>query len=341
VSWQRVRGHEAQIRAFERVVQRGRLAHAYLFTGPPGIGKRLFADELAKALLCEAGTGERLEACDCCAACLQVAAGAHPDYFTAGRPEESLELPLSVMREFCQHFALKPARGRGKVGILDDADSLNEESANCFLKTLEEPPSGSVLFLIATSAERQLPTIVSRCQVVHFHPLAEETVRELVRAQGIEEEGLLRRLARLSGGSPGQALALADPALWEFRRRLLDGMVQARCDSVALAHAWIAFVEEAGKEAAAQRRRASVVLRFLIQALAAALTLSVGGTPSVVEEEDLRILQQLVDRADAETLLDLLDRCLEGDFQIDRRAQLVLVLEALLDSLGQRLNAGK
>jgi DNA polymerase-3 subunit delta' len=322
-------------------MQRGRLAHAYLFTGPPGIGKRLFADELAKALLCESPTRDRLEACDHCAACLQVAAGAHPDYFTAGRPEESLELPLAVMREFCHHFALKPARSRGKVGILDDADYLNEESANCFLKTLEEPPPRSVLFLIATSAERQLPTIVSRCQVVHFQPLAEEVVRELMRAQGIGEEALLRRLARLSGGSPGQALALADPALWEFRRRLLEGLIQPRCDSVALAQAWIQLVEEAGKEAAAQRRRANMVLRFLIQVLSAALTLSVGGTPSLVELEDLQIGEQLVRRADADALLDMLDRCLEADFQIERRAQLVLVLEALLDSLGQELNKGK
>lgn len=341
MSWQRVRGHEAQIRMFERVVQRGRLAHAYLFTGPPGIGKRLFAEELAKALLCEAPVGQRLEACDQCAACAQVAAGTHPDYFVAGRPEESVELPISVMREFCQQFALKPARGRGKVAILDDADELNEEAANCFLKTLEEPPPGAVLFLIGTRAERQLPTIVSRCQVIHFQPLAEELVRSLVRAQGVDDESLLERLVHLSGGSPGQALALADPALWEFRRSLLEGMIQPRCDTVALAQAWIQFVEEAGKEAAAQRRRASVVLRFLIQALSAALTLSVGGTPSLVEAEDLRILEQLVHRTDAEALLEMLDRCLDADVQIERRAQLVLVLEAILDSLGQTLNRGK
>src|SRR5262249_19657853 len=158
--------------------------------------------------------------------------------------------------------ALKPARGRGKVGILDDADDLNEEAANCFLKTLEEPPPRSVLLLIGSSTERQLPTIVSRCQVVHFQPLPREMVRELVRTQGIEDESLLRRLVPLSEGSPGQALALADLALWEFRRSLLQGLAQPQFDTVALARSWVQFVEEAGKEAAAQRRRATLVLRF-------------------------------------------------------------------------------
>lgn len=341
MSWQRLCGHESQIRAFERVVQRGRLAHAYLFTGPSGIGKRLFAEELAKALLCEARAEARLEACDRCASCLQIAAGTHPDYFAAGRPQESLELPIAVMRELCQQFALKPARGRGKVAVLDDADDLNEESANCFLKTLEEPPPRSVLLLIGTDAERQLPTIVSRCQVVYFQPLAEETVCELLRAQGLEDESLIHRLTRMSNGSPGQALALADPALWEFRRCLLHDLFQPSSDTVAPAQTWIRFVEDAGKEAAAQRRRAALVLRLLIQFLTAALTASVSGAPSLAEPDDMRILEQLAQRADAEQILGMLDRCLDSDLQIDRRVQLVLVLEALLDALGRLSASGE
>ena len=114
MSWKRVRGHEAQVRAFEHAVQRNRLAHAYLFTGPAGVGKRLFAQELAKALLCEQATPGRLEACDRCPACHQVEAGTHPDCFMASRPEESLELPIDVIRELCRSFSLKPARGRAK-----------------------------------------------------------------------------------------------------------------------------------------------------------------------------------------------------------------------------------
>jgi DNA polymerase-3 subunit delta' len=337
VSWKRVRGHEAQVRAFEHAIGRNRLAHAYLFTGPAGIGKRLFAQELAKSLFCEAASPGRLEACDRCPSCAQVEAGTHPDCFAASRPEEGLELPIEVVRELCRSFALKSMRGRGKVAILDDADDLNEAAANCFLKTLEEPPPRSVLILIGSSRERQLPTIVSRCQVVRFAPLPEALVADILRGQELPDAQMIERLARLSGGSPGQALALADPALWQFRRKLLDGLTRPQPDSVALGKALTQFVEEAGKDAAAQRRRASLVLRLLIEFLNDVLHVRVGGTPRLGEGEDQRSLQALADRLEPERLLEALERCLEGDAHVDRRVQLVLALEALLEALGQQL----
>jgi DNA polymerase-3 subunit delta' len=160
----------------------------------------------------------------------------------------------------------------------------------------------------------------------------------LLRAQGIEDRAQAERLARLSGGSPGQALALADSALWEFRRTLLTGLGGPRLDSVALARQWTEFVEEAGKEAAGQRRRAALALRLLIGLLQDALTLVQGGTPRLTDPEDARALQALVQRVDVEQLLALLERCLEADLQIDRRVQLVLILEALTDAVGQIRN---
>jgi DNA polymerase-3 subunit delta' len=344
VSWKKVKGHGHLVQAFDRVVRRGRLAHAYLFTGPAGIGKRLFAQELAKALLCEATDrgqgGEKgllLEACDRCPACLQVEAGTHPDYFTAGRPEDSLEVPIAVIRELCRNLSLKPARSRGKVAVLDDADDLNDAAANCFLKTLEEPPPRSVLILIGTSEERQLPTIVSRCQVIRFAPLSDALVAELLRFQGVEDPELIGRLVRLSGGSPGQGLALADPALWDFRRGLVQRLSRSAPDTVALAQEWTRFVEEAGKESAGQRRRAQLALRLLIEFLGDALCLSVGGKPKLAEPADLQSLQEVAARLEPDRLLEMLERCLEADAQIDRRVQLVLVVEGLLDSLGQKV----
>jgi len=246
MSWQHIKGHDAVVQLFARAIERGRLAHAYLFAGPAGIGKRLFAGELAKALLCETNPPEKLQACDRCAACIQVAAGTHPDFFAVGRPEESLEVPIELVRELCRTFALKPARGHGKVAILDDADDLNDAAANCFLKTLEEPPPHSLLILIGSSVERQLSTIVSRCQAVRFAPLPGPVVADILRAQEISDARQVERLVRLSGGSPGQALALADPALWEFRGVLLKTLSQPRIDSVGLARQWARFVEEAG-----------------------------------------------------------------------------------------------
>lgn len=339
MSWTRIRGHEAQVRAFDRAVRRGRLAHAYLFTGPPGVGKRLFAGELAKALLCEGGDGAVLAACDACTSCTLVEGGTHPDLFIVARPEDSHELPIEVMRELCRGFALKSARGRGKVAVLDDADDLNDASANCFLKTLEEPPPRSVFILVGSSSERQLPTIVSRCQVVRFAPLPESVVADLLRVQELSDPALVPRLARLSGGSPGEALALADPALWEFRHRLLQELFGPKPDTVGLARAWMQFVEEVGKESGPQRRRAAVMLRLLIGFLEDALALSCEGTPRLADPEDRPLLQGVAGRVEPDRLVTLLERCLEADTQIERYAQLVLVLEALLDALGRLLPA--
>ncbi|HZU37697.1 MAG TPA: DNA polymerase III subunit delta' [Gemmataceae bacterium] len=341
MSWQRVRGHDHLVQAFDQARRRRRLAHAYLFAGPPGIGKRLFATELAKTVLCENPPAGRFEACDQCAGCLQIEAGTHPDFFVYQRPEDKHELPIEMMRALSRDLALKPARGRGRVAIIDDADDLSEEAANCFLKTLEEPPPGSLLILIGTSPELQLSTIVSRCQVVRFAPLSESLITELLRSQPLEDTALIPRVARLSGGSMGKAVALADPSLWDFRHRLLEALTAAKMDRVQLAESWNQFIEEAGKESASQRQRAALVLGLVIDFLNQALLLRIGKAPHEDDVTEKKLLKALSDRLDAESMLQLLERCLEADMQIDRRAQLGLVIEALVDALGQQIMAGR
>jgi DNA polymerase-3 subunit delta' len=341
VSWQRIRGHDDVVAAFGRAVERGRLAHAYLFIGPTGVGKRLFAGELAKALLCEGAAG-RFEACDQCVACRLVDAESHPDFFTASRPADSPNLPIEVMRELCRSFSLKSARGKGKVAILDDADDLDDPitgnaAANCFLKTLEEPPPRSVFILVGSSIDRQLPTILSRCQAVRFRPLAADHVDAILAERGLEEKRR-RQLIRLSGGSPGQALALADEALWKFRAVLLQALAAPRFDSVGLAKQWWAFVEEAGKESALQRSRAALAVRLLVELLDDTVCLSAGRPARVSEADEARILGKLAERVGAELLIAMLERSLDCDAHIDRRVQLVLALEALTDALGQKMS---
>lgn len=326
MAWSRVRGHDAVVRLFAEAWRRGRLGHAYLFAGPPGVGKRLFATELAKALLCENPPPDRLEACDRCPSCHLVDAGTHPDLFAVARPAEATVIPVQTMRDLGADLALKPARGRRKVAIIDDADDLNDESANSFLKTLEEPPPGSLLVLIGTSPELQLPTIRSRCQLVRFAPLPTEVVKDLLRRQGVDDE-LIGPLLHLAAGSPGQALELADPELWEFRRRLIAALAAPKPDTVAAAKEWFEFVEEAGKESAAQRRRAGQVLRLLIAFLEQALTGAGAGDP-----EERAAARAFAQRLGPDRLLQLLERCLDADHHLDRKVQLVLVLEALTDA---------
>jgi DNA polymerase-3 subunit delta' len=337
LGWQRILGHEARVEEFRRAIQRARLAHAYLFSGPRGVGKRTFAVELAKALLCEASPPGVLEPCDRCPACVQVEAGTHPDYSLAARPPEAQDFPIEQMREICQSFALKSARGRGRVVILDDADDLNEAAANCFLKTLEEPPPRSVLILIGSSPERQLSTIVSRCQVVGFAPLSAPLVDAVLAAQGIQDSNLRARLVRVSSGSPGKALDMADPAMWDFRRALLEGLAHNPRPSPDLGRTWMTFIEQAGKESTAQRRRARTTLVLLIDVIADALGALVGAPAHRTDEADSPHLQSLTARTSTDTMVSLLDRCLEADRQLERNVQIVLVLEALLDSLSQQL----
>jgi DNA polymerase-3 subunit delta' len=338
MSWSQIIGHEDRVAAFRQIVARHRLAHAYLFVGPAGVGKRTFALELAKALLCEAPgkAPDALDACDQCDACRWVDAGTHPDLFQVQRPEDKNEMPMAVMAECCRNFSLKPARGRGKIGIIDDADDFNEESANCFLKTLEEPPPGSLFLLIGTSLDRQLPTIKSRCQMVRFAPLPDAQVRLILQKHGIDEANL-DRLVRLSAGSPGQGVALEDESLWKFRREALQALAMPKMDSVALGKDFVKAAETVGKEASLQRRWANQALKLLIDGLIDAIRIQAGAPARSAESAELPWLTALAQKAQPDTIQALVERCLETETQLSRYVQLGLVLEALTDALGQML----
>lgn len=209
MAWSEIKGHDEIVERFRRAIARNRLASTFLFVGPTGIGKMMFARELAKALLCEHHRETELLACDACPACQQVAADSHPDLDIVSKPDDKSVIPVDLLigdadhrrREgLCHNLALKPFRGGRRIAIIDDADCLNQEGANCLLKTLEEPPARSVIILISASEQKQLPTIRSRCQVVRFRPLANDVIATLLMAG--EEEVVspedARRLARLS-----------------------------------------------------------------------------------------------------------------------------------------------
>jgi DNA polymerase-3 subunit delta' len=311
-----------------------------LFVGPEGIGKHTFARKLAQALLCERRPHQELDPCEVCPGCVQAASGTHPDLIEAARPEDKHELPIDVIRGLCDQFALKPARGVHKVAIVDEADLLTEEAANAFLKTLEEPPAGSLLILIGTSPELQLDTITSRCQVMRFDALPESEIAALLREQGVSLNAAdAARLAALAEGSASRARGLADAELQRFRRALIDEIAADHgFQPPELAQRVQAHVKQAGKESFDQRRRARLLIGELARFFRAVLWQTAGLAPPCPDPDDRRAALALSSRLEPEDVFVLADRCLEADYHIHRRLYMPLVLGSLLHDLGKRIN---
>ena len=274
MSWSEILNHKPAYERFKRSVENNRLASTYLFVGPAGVGKRTFALKLAEALLCETNPESGLDPCGNCAACQQVRAQSHPDLILVSKPKDKAFIPVETFigdrehrrREgLCHDIGLKPFRGGRKIAIIDDADFLNQESANSLLKTLEEPPPKSVLILIGTSEHRQLSTIVSRSQVVRFGRLSNDELKQiLTQNQLIESDVPLENLALAAGGSVELASQLADAETLEFRKTLFDQLATLDPGSGDFGKSVLAFVDSAGKDAAVKRRRLSLVCDFTI-----------------------------------------------------------------------------
>ncbi len=337
--WKSIRGHDKVIEDLRQVMSQGRFPHALLFVGPDGIGKRGFAMTLAQALLCERHPVDELDPCGACPSCRQVEAETHPDLHLAARPEDKHELPIAVIRALCDEMSLKPMRGTRKVAIVDDADALNEEAANAFLKTLEEPAEGSVLILVGTSAELQLDTILSRCRVVRFAPLPESELAAVLVEQGLAaNESEAARLATLGEGSVARARGLADADLEAFRRSMIDEVASPRgFDPPALARRLETFIKDAGKETLAQRLRAGILVGELARFFRGVLWQTAGLEAPAPDLADRRAAAVIADRLDPEDVFLLADRCLEADYQIRRMAYLPLALDALTNDLDRLL----
>lgn len=161
------------VRLLQRSLERGRLAHAYLFNGPDLAELEGVARTLAKVLNCLAPPrrgpdGQPIDCCDKCANCRKIDHDNHPDVLWV-RPESKLRvITIDQMRELMQTVHLKPGQGAFKVAVIGGADRLNVHAANAFLKTLEEPPADSIIILLSQAPERLLETILSRCLRLHF-----------------------------------------------------------------------------------------------------------------------------------------------------------------------------
>ena len=211
-------GQEHVVRALTNALEQRRLHHAYLFTGTRGIGKTTVSRILAKSLNCTGPDGQgdvTSQPCGLCNACVDIDADRYVDYIEL---DAASNRSIDEIRDLIERAAYKPALGRYKVFMIDEAHQLTKDAFNALLKTLEEPPEYLKFVLATTDPERMLPTVLSRCLQFNLRPMAPEVVKEhLALVLGQEaipaEPGALRLLSEAARGSMRDALSLTDQAI--------------------------------------------------------------------------------------------------------------------------------
>lgn len=214
-------GHKWAVDMLRQHVANDTKRHAYLFTGPPGLGRRSLALAFARSLNCTQPPAPG-EFCSECRDCRQIAAMLHPDLHIIQADQEGGTLKVDQIRELRKSVLLSPYQAKYRIVLLHRFQEANPSAANALLKTLEEAPSKVILLLTADNAEQLLPTIVSRCEVIRLRSLPIPRVEEFLREKGADD-AKAQLIASLSAGRPGYALRLVeDESSLEFRNEKLD-----------------------------------------------------------------------------------------------------------------------
>jgi DNA polymerase III subunit delta' len=223
MSWD-VIGHEWAAHLLQQHIERGELRHAYLFTGPPGVGRRTLALRFAQAINCLNPPAPG-EPCGACRLCRQTERMQQVDLSVVALEPERTEIRIEQIRTLQHTLSLTPIEARYRVALLLRFEQANANAQNSLLKTLEEAPEKVILLLTASDAENLLPTITSRCEVLRLRPAVVETLAALLEQKYHLPPEKARRLAHLSSGRVGYALRLnAEPALLQQRQDWLEDL---------------------------------------------------------------------------------------------------------------------
>ena len=244
-------GHKTAKLTLCRAEKEGRIAHAYLFSGPDGVGKKLTALSFAKLLNCPSGI---TESCDC-SSCGRIDRGVHPDVSLFEYPDKTIITAENTRDEIESRVFLKPFESKYKVFIVDGAERMNISAQNAFLKTLEEPPAYSVIILITHLPSLILSTIRSRCQKVSFGGLDGRVARERLVEAGELPEAEIDLAVRVAGGSPGKALKITSEETDRIVK-IIKALSRIKPEDPSEVFSFVEWVLDGAKTNAEQRERA-------------------------------------------------------------------------------------
>ncbi len=371
MGWESVIAQERARAALEAAIRQDRIAHAYLFHGPDGVGKRAAALAFAQAVQCIASDPP----CGKCAPCAKVARLVHPDvhillpqpsnasvedvrqrierlgqepyatvdFVRRARMDDpgsssTKQVQYSVGRineELRRIMSFRPVEGRYKVAILCDADLLRKEAANAFLKLLEEPTPRTIFVLASSRPDRMLPTILSRCQHVRFERLSLEEIGAGLTARGLVDGDAAEIIARMADGSFGRALDLA------ASRELMEARAEVLAFLRGAYQAW-SLGDQLADRVERLARQGREYLKYVLELMLAwvrdlVLVRELGDNAPIVnsdQADQIRSFAHKLDRADPVVMSDLIEESIR---LLDRNVQSRLVLTVLAQGLGEAM----
>jgi DNA polymerase-3 subunit delta' len=335
-----VLGQERAKRRLAAAFAPDRLGHAYLFTGPDGVGKTLLAQQAAQGLLCRGDVSPR--PCGHCRDCRLFAHDAHPDFLLLQPEEDSRVIKIEQIRDLIRALSLMPVRGDRRAAVIRDADALTEEASNALLKTLEEPPASALLILTSSRPRALLPTLRSRCQEIRFEPLSPDHLRAILQASspGLDEEDVAAA-ARLAGGSADRALQLIESGCLEIHRNALARILLLPAeDAFELADEVLEWARAASKQYEPQRER----LRAFLYTLGSAYRDIMVGAVCEAKDDLLRAagaeIPEAAQRLSPRRLLSIQEAIWDARRQIDANATMDLVLQDLFERISRLQGEG-
>lgn len=308
-----IAGHANAILAIKRILTSGRVAHAYLFSGPEGIGKKKVATAFVEALFCASGRG-----CGGCVSCRKIASGNHPDIHFL-EPDGQF-IKVDQVRALQKDLAYRPFEAPRKACIIDGADRFNPSSGNSLLKTLEEPPGNALIILLASAPGAVLPTIRSRCQQISFAGVPVDDICSYLENSGIDSASA-RVAASLADGSIAKAVSLCSEELMAERADIIARACRLTGKNM---NDLFSFAELFDKDREKTLKSLEILTSFWRDMLHLA-----SGAGAVVNFDLAELLQRETGRRSAEVLLQGLESLAKTRRAILRNANVRLSMDVL------------